>query len=187
MLDKLFREGDYSSVDWRYPDWEHWFLPLSLHPDGGIQKREQVSLQSTDDGGVDDYRVLSFSLLVGVVDVESLRVSYVNLEFADLSRPIEIVDYVVLVVQDPIVVALRDKVEKERLLLNQGHFDEEVLVLLEEGPCSIVDRDVLSVNLTNLLVDSLMDLSPDLDCFVQVLEIDVEVGHQEFPESEGEE
>src|SRR5207302_4032408 len=131
MLDKLFREGDYSSVDWRYPDWEHWFLALSLHPDRGIQKREQVSLQSTDDGGVDDYRVLSFAFFVGVVYVESLRVSYVNLECADLSRSVEIVDYVVLDVQNPVVVALGDEVEEERLLLHSRHFDEEVLVLLE--------------------------------------------------------
>src|SRR5207244_7078493 len=108
-------------------------------------------------------------------------------ECADLTRPIYIFDYFVLDVQDPVVVALRDKVEEERLLLYPRHFDEEVLVLLEEGPCSIVDRDVLSVNLTNLLVDSIMDLCPHLDCFVQVLEIDVKVRHQEFPESEGEE
>src|SRR5881392_3714462 len=134
-----------------------------------------------------DHGVFSFSFFVGVVYVESLRVSYVNLECADLSRPIEIVDYVVLDVQDPVVVALRDKVEEERLLLYPRHFDEEVLVLLEEGPCSIVDRDVLSVNLTNLFVDSVVHLSPYIDCFVQVLEVDVEVGHQEFPESEGEE
>src|SRR5947209_9245726 len=171
-------------MDRRYPDREHWFLSLSLHPNSRIQKREQVSLQSTDDSGVDDHRVLSFSLLVGVVDVESLRVSYVDLERADLSRSIEIVDDVVLDVQDPVIVAFWDEVEEERLLLHQGHFDEEVLVLLEEGSCSIVDRDLLSVNLTNLLVDSIVDLSPHLDCFAQVPEIDVEVGHQEFPESE---
>ncbi len=40
-----------------------------------------------------DHGVFSFSFFVGVVDVESLRVSYVNLECADLPWSVEIVEF----------------------------------------------------------------------------------------------
>src|SRR6266705_6554876 len=104
-----------------------------------------------------DHGVFSFSFFVGVVDVESLRVSYVNLECADLPWSVEIVDDVVLHVQDPVIVTFRDEVQEERLLLHSRHFDEEVLVLLEERSRSIVYGDVFSVNLANLLVDYAMN------------------------------
>src|SRR5437773_3448924 len=132
-----------------------------------------------------DHGVFSFSFFVGVVDVESLRVSYVNLECADLSWPVEIVDDVVLHVQDPVIVTFRDEVQEERFLLHSRHFDEEVFVMLEERACGVVYGDVFSVNLTNLFVYSLMDFPPHIDCLAQVLEIDVEIWHQEFSETEG--
>src|SRR5260370_17404900 len=163
-----------------YPDWEHWFLPLSFHSNSGVKKCEQVSFQSAYDCCVYDYWVFSFSFLVGIVDVESLGGRYVDLECGDFSWAVEIVDNVVFHVQDPVVVAFWDEVEEERFLLHSRHFDEELLVVLEEGSGGVVYRNVFSVNLTNLLVDSVMDLSPDIDCLAQVLEVDVEVGHQEF-------
>src|SRR5260370_12768015 len=163
-----------------YPDWEHWFLPLSFHSNSGVKKCEQVSFQSAYDCCVYDYWVFSFSFLVGIVDVESLGVSHVDLEGADFSWPVEIVDDVVLHVQDPVVVAFWDEVQEERLLLHSRHFDEEILVVLYEVSVRVVYRYVFSVNPTYLLVDSVMDLSPDIDCLAQVLEVDVEVGHQEF-------
>src|SRR5713101_2064069 len=171
-------------MDRGYPDWEHWFLPLSFHSNSGVEKCEQVSFQSAYDCCVYDYWVFSFSFLVGIVDVESLCVSYVDLEGADFSWPVEIVDDVVLHVQDPVVVAFWDEVQEERLLLHSRHFDEELVVVLEEGSSSIVDGNILSVNLTNLFVDSVMYLPPHIDCVAQVLEVDVEIGHQEFSKPE---
>src|SRR5882762_10862311 len=114
------------------------------------------------------------------MDIKSLRVSHVDLECADFSWPVEIVDDVVLHVQDPVVVAFWDEVQEERLPLDSRHFDEELLVVLEEGSCSVVYRDIFSVNLTNLLIDSVMDLFPHIDCLAQILEVDVEIRHQEF-------
>src|SRR6266516_4594125 len=134
-----------------------------------------------------DHGVFSFSFFVGVVDVESLRVSYVNLECADLPWSVEIVDDVVLHVQDPVIVTFRDEVQEERLLLHSRHFDEEVFVMLEERACGVVYGDVFSVNLTNIFVYSLMYFPPHIVCLAQMLEVDVEIWHQEFSQTEGEE
>src|SRR5207249_12211490 len=79
----------------------------------------------------------------------------------------------------------RDEVQEERFLLHSRHFDEAVFVMLEERACGVVYGDVFSVNLTNLFVYSLMDFPPHIDCLAQVLEIDVEIWHQEFSETEG--
>ena len=67
---------------------------------------------------MDNDRIDSLSLLVGVVNVKSLCVSDVYLESCDLSRPVQLIDYVVFDVEDPVVDAVGDKVEEDRLLLH---------------------------------------------------------------------
>src|SRR5216117_1416958 len=98
-----------------------------------------------------------------VVYVKSLCVSDVYLESRDLSQPVQIIDYVVFDVEDPVVDAVGYEVEEYWLILHLDKVEEEILVFFEEGSGCVVDGDVLAVKLPNLFIDYFMDFLANVD------------------------
>src|SRR5712691_11993184 len=99
---------------------------------------------------MDDDRELLLALLIGICYSEPFRVANVDLESSDLPWSIEVVNYVVLYVEDPVVQPFRDEVEQYRFLLYLYQFHEGVFVFFEEGSGGVVERDVFSVQLPDL-------------------------------------